>query len=484
MGALSIHISPGASVASTAETSNAHNVRLEKGAQIGDDVTIEGTAILKDAAKLSAGVRVAGVVFLGADSEVGVSTRIDGELRAGQRVEIGSNCAVFGNVNAQNDVSIGDSVVVTTCTSGPGPAHKRVPADDCEMTTNIGAGSYVGNGVVIKGGVEIGAGCFVEDYAVVSCDLLDDHHLAVTGRTSLIPAEGVPGVVPLSEVQPDISSLVPREVSEFGIDLDSPGVSQGRCRLPDKGILNYLYLNQGSETLFVVFHGAIDRNKYRLPRFEWFNTMRRAGVNSLFVADPALLSHPELRLGWYLGTLEFDFLQYLAGKVSEIVRATQAKRVVFFGFSGGGFAALRISAMLPDSVALVIDPDTTVPALNADGSMQWPFFSFLRNVMPSLAPDKVVASHIDPQWDAPIRERLSVLEQYNAPVPNHVLYLTNQNDSFHSKHFLPFAESQHQDNDFRVVQYEGPFAHTLPPKSMIESAIQLAVDFTERLCQG
>lgn len=58
------------------------------------------------------------------------------------------------------------------------------------------------------------------------------------------------------------------------------GVSKYRALLPRDVDLEALFLNKKSDILVVTFHGATTREK-KLPRFEWFRTLRKNRVQQL-----------------------------------------------------------------------------------------------------------------------------------------------------------------------------------------------------------
>lgn len=124
-------------------------------------------------------------------------------------------------------------------------------------------------------------------------------------------------------------------------------------------------------TLTVLFHGAIDRAKARVPMFQRWRFQRSldSGPTMAF-SDPTLDLSRSLRLGWYLGTEESDLHPQIAQLIAEGAKALKVNRIVLVGNSGGGFAALHVGAHLPDATVVAISPQTDlskyVPRLAAD----------------------------------------------------------------------------------------------------------------------
>lgn len=115
-----------------------------------------------------------------------------------------------------------------------------------------------------------------------------------------------------------------------------------------------------SDTLMVGFHGALDRGKYTLPRFERLQGLNSLGSPHLVFSDPTLDLDPQLTLGWYLGTQQHDVQSAIAQFVLERMEAGGYKRVLLSGSSGGGYAALQVASMVPDSIAVVFNPQTRI----------------------------------------------------------------------------------------------------------------------------
>src|SRR5699024_8902695 len=86
------------------------------------------------------------------------------------------------------------------------------------------------------------------------------------------------------------------------------------------------------EVLTVLFHGALDRAKLRLPIFQrWrYQLALRAGP-TLAVADPTLDLSGSMRLGWYLGTEAMDLVPRIAGAIQRTARALGVKHIVLVG---------------------------------------------------------------------------------------------------------------------------------------------------------
>lgn len=186
-----------------------------------------------------------------------------------------------------------------------------------------------------------------------------------------------------------------------------------------------------SEEIVVAFHSVHDVREGPYPVF--------AQVANLASRVPALLSFADPSahgrgngtggLPWYLGGPGWDPLHALLQVVRKAQGRTGARHIAFVGVSGGGFAALRASAMVRGSLALVSDPTTSVQAYGPRASA--PYFE---NVWPGWERDALVDAFPD---------RFDMARHYATVNPeNHVFYVQNSSDFAHVRHHLePFRSA-------------------------------------------
>ncbi|MFC7465341.1 heparinase II/III family protein [Brachybacterium sp. GCM10030252] len=182
------------------------------------------------------------------------------------------------------------------------------------------------------------------------------------------------------------------------------------------------------DTLTVLFHGAIDRGRTRLPIFQrWrFQTEMGAGP-TMSIADPTLDLSADLRLAWYLGTEETDMAPIIAETITTAASALGVTSIVLVGNSGGGFAALHVGAHIDDAVVVAMSPQTD-----------------LRQYVPRLIRPVYEAAFgrkQDPTTKI-LTRRISAIERMRATgkVPRTYI-VSNTGDDFHvSKHEKPLLE--------------------------------------------
>lgn len=113
------------------------------------------------------------------------------------------------------------------------------------------------------------------------------------------------------------------------------------------------------DVLVICFHGATDRQKVTLPRFQQaFDAGARAAY--LSISDPTILENDNLRLGWYSGSESFPLRSILEELLLNTIAVLGPRRTLFFGSSGGGYAALLYARSVEGSVSLTVNPQTDI----------------------------------------------------------------------------------------------------------------------------
>lgn len=158
--------------------------------------------------------------------------------------------------------------------------------------------------------------------------------------------------VPVQAVrQADVPTHWPEPVAQDWI----ASVSDGPLTAP-------IYIRErDGDTLWALFHGALDRTKVSLPYFSMVNTFEKQGVGpSMTFSDPTLGLDGAARLTWFLGTESIDLPVHLAQAIRAHAESHGLRRVVLVGSSGGGFAALQVSRFMPEALTVVFNPQTVL----------------------------------------------------------------------------------------------------------------------------
>src|SRR5690606_36415632 len=81
-----------------------------------------------------------------------------------------------------------------------------------------------------------------------------------------------------------------------------------------------------------------------------------------YISDPTLKLYEDLGLAWYIGNKEADVQPIIV----EIIKVVATKlnipleNVILYGSSGGGFAALKFSSLIPEAIAIAINPQIDI----------------------------------------------------------------------------------------------------------------------------
>ncbi|MGA6128340.1 MULTISPECIES: hypothetical protein [unclassified Microbacterium] len=262
----------------------------------------------------------------------------------------------------------------------------------------------------------------------------------------------------------NVTSLLPGEKLRLRDDL-GPG-----------GVLDGALLRQDSDTLIVTFHGLLDRQRFQIPRFERARSTEPFGTSCLYWADPSLWLDPKLKLAWFTGIREIDLFQRLADLSTVIAAQVGASRVIFTGSSGGGFAALQVSALVPGSTALVFNPQTAIYRYLTSTQRR-----YLANCLPEVLNDSSPESFdFSDDWSAAFDDRYSAVRRYAEPTGTRVFYHSNTLDWHDQEHRQPFESVANASETARVTlfTYEQGGGHQPPSPGRFRDAMQHVLNET------
>lgn len=193
--------------------------------------------------------------------------------------------------------------------------------------------------------------------------------------------------------------------------------------------IDLLVEDNGSRTTLVSFHAALGGSALPPPIFTGLAISQYSGLNRIFVSDPGLLASGDLGLAWYLGTSELDLTSALTGILNVLQERLGANHFVFFGMSGGGFAALNISHEFPGSLALPVNPQTRILDY---AEVHWD--KMARDCLGSNSTDEsrqVLEAH----------PRADQQKIYAAGFSNYVIYVQNQTNGHVVSQMVPWFEA-------------------------------------------
>lgn len=123
----------------------------------------------------------------------------------------------------------------------------------------------------------------------------------------------------------------------------------------------YLELNlhrRPSKAMLVFFNAALSSRspEVKLPAFSGMQALKATDANILMVSDPGLYLDKGIRLAWYAGAKDMRLQADLARVLRHVQQVLSIDRVVLYGASGGGFAALFYAPFLSNAIAVPCNP--------------------------------------------------------------------------------------------------------------------------------
>lgn len=217
------------------------------------------------------------------------------------------------------------------------------------------------------------------------------------------------------------------------------------------------WAGRGSDTTFVAFNGAVGPTYTTVPAYAGFGTTQHLPANVLLLSDPSMIIEERLTLGWYAGSTRQPTLQE---DLTRIIRSFAGdSRVVMFGPSGGGYAALEQARRLPGSTAIVSNPQTDIT-----------------RYLPA-----AVERYLEIAWDiegsaGSLPFAHQVVDAWAGLVEAQVVYVQNEGDLDHvQNHLQPFLERMHPGNRVaRLVPNLGE-GHVGPDKDSFMRLFDLVV---------
>ncbi|MBA3987680.1 MAG: hypothetical protein C0463_00930 [Idiomarina sp.] len=196
--------------------------------------------------------------------------------------------------------------------------------------------------------------------------------------------------------------------------------------------------------LVVLLHGALNREKRRVPFFQPFLPIDSSQIS---ISDPTLECDDLLESSWFLGGENNDLILTLVSLIKQIKFEKGFERIIFVGGSAGGFASLLCSSLISNSLAIV-------------GSPQIDLVEHGTHAVSKLAQMKGFTDLND------FRQYTysKLTEIYSKPLENYVVCMVSNNDTKHLyKHIAPFMLTIKPESINRVifeVGFWGIFGHS------------------------
>jgi len=236
----------------------------------------------------------------------------------------------------------------------------------------------------------------------------------------------------------------------------------------------YLYIKKDSDKLFVILNGAV-ADKFKggtvYQRWSWHNEFPGS---VLYISDPSLIKHTELSLAWYIGDKDNKIDKDIANLVDRVADHLKVSKVIAYGSSGGGFAAIQLACNIKNSsIAVAINPQIKI-------------LHHRKNT---------VDLYLDSCWKGFSKKDLEsdlsfdALENFRNN-SSQILYVQNKVDELHYKtHFLPFLEAlsikdeslkrplSEQKGLVRTLIYDHESGHAAEPKELLPDIFKAIENF-------
>jgi len=226
--------------------------------------------------------------------------------------------------------------------------------------------------------------------------------------------------------------------------------------------------NSENKRLLVFLNGALS-NKSRYPLYNRISWQEKFNSDCLYIYDSSLSQDHSYLLAWYVGNSQNILYQ-------EIIRLIRKARddlgfhnnqIVFYGSSGGGFAALKLAEYFKESTAVAINPQIEIFNYGNKNAVD-NFIRFTFNkIPPNLIKDKYQ------KW-------IKIDPNAFRCGSSKFIYVQNIVDGEHYrvhlkpfwKHFSKNIESGFDDsNHNQLIIYDHPSGHAGEPPEVLEKIL-------------
>lgn len=220
--------------------------------------------------------------------------------------------------------------------------------------------------------------------------------------------------------------------NKIDINLLSNEISDGPHLIEvDNTTFPVLFKRQPGPYMFVLLSGAINRKNVTPPVFNRWSWASKFPGSVICIADPTLELDDEIELGWYVGSARQDLTESTARiivKLCSILRLEKSK-IITYGSSGGGFAALMVTNRIGFGVAVAINCQSEILNYNKLAVQK-----FLEICFPSYSAEMVLDIY---------RDRVSASSVWGRQdIQTRALLVQNKRDFHHYQvHFNKLADS-------------------------------------------
>ena len=193
---------------------------------------------------------------------------------------------------------------------------------------------------------------------------------------------------------------------------------------------DFLLTAKPGTVLLCHFHGSAPREETSFPPVFTGLGVTNGLTTSMFVpSDPVLALDASLTLAWHFGCEGIRLQAIMVSIVQKLQTILHAPRVVAWGGSSGGFAAIRVAKDIPNSIVFAWNPQTNIAKYNRDSVNH-----YRRVAFPNIASDCSLPSG---------RGQFPSLctDEFVDGYQGRILYLQERTDWHVRSHLKPFLAS-------------------------------------------
>jgi Heparinase II/III-like protein len=192
---------------------------------------------------------------------------------------------------------------------------------------------------------------------------------------------------------------------------------------------DFFLTSRPGTVLLCHFHGNAPREGSELPIFTGLGVTSSIATSMFVPSDPVLVLDASLSLAWHFGCEGVRLQAITVSIVQKLQAILQAPRVVAWGGSGGGFAAIRVARDVPNSIALVWNPQTDIAKYVPEPVARYRSIAFPR----------IAAAGTFPSDGEQFPSLCT--EEFRAGYQGRILYLQERTDWHVKIHLEPFIAS-------------------------------------------
>jgi hypothetical protein len=237
--------------------------------------------------------------------------------------------------------------------------------------------------------------------------------------------------------------------------------------------------NSNTCVILVGLNGAIvPRNSAKAPFFSGLNIAKALELPIISISDPILALDNKIPMAWYAGNESNLDLPVKIAQILDSIASSLNVKLVLFGGSAGGYAAVQIARFLKSNASVLIwNPQTAI----ADYLPEF-VYEYLVVAFPSKAYTLNNPDAINKEFLQQMMIDLNLMQSIrDLPLDNNIqlLYMQNRNDWHTIHHTFPYVErnewtrvgnSTFKDETERSVLYLGDWGdgHIPPSKEIVE----------------